>query len=260
MKKLLLILSIFLLFAQAQGQSVIRAQSNARAIVSGGGSSTLLNNLSAYWKLDEAVGTGTANDETANNNDGTVTSATQSATGGVLGGAVTFAPTQKIDCGDGASLDLLAVGTLSLWVNPSTLTSDMYFLSKGNATTDRDGWYLMLHSGDYMKAVFGSASAAQTATTSGVYNFTAGNWHHVVVSWNSTYIDVYVDASRKVHANQTVVPTTNDLNFHIGKDAGYAAQGLNGLIDEVGVWKRYFSQEGVDSLYNSGTGITYPFN
>lgn len=34
MKKLLLILSIFLLFAQAQGQSVIRAQSNARAMAS----------------------------------------------------------------------------------------------------------------------------------------------------------------------------------------------------------------------------------
>jgi hypothetical protein len=34
---------------------------------------------------------------------------------------------------------------------------------------------------------------------------------------------------------------------------------MDGRFDELGLWSRAFSSAGVDSLWNDGNGISYPF-
>jgi len=54
--------------------------------------------------------------------------------------------------------------------------------------------------------------------------------------------------------------TNSGGDFSIGFDTSGGLAKYNGVIDEVGFWTRALSQPEIQSLYNSGAGITYPFN
>jgi hypothetical protein len=53
-------------------------------------------------------------------------------------------------------------------------------------------------------------------------------------------------------------PDTTTSNPSVGGQPGGAAP-MGGVIDEVGIWKRALSASEITTLYNSGSGTTYPF-
>lgn len=59
-------------------------------------------------------------------------------------------------------------------------------------------------------------------------------------------------------ATNPIVNIYGQYPFFFGFDG--VSRFFNGLIDEVGIWRRTLSLEEVLLLYNNGNGLQYPFN
>lgn len=81
----------------------------------------------------------------------------------------------------------------------------------------------------------------------------------MVATWDGTNAHIFIDGVDGGAVSQTVTPTTNTSSFKIG-NASIGTYNFTGTIDEVGVWSRALTGSDVTSLYNSGSGKTYPFN
>ena len=71
------------------------------------------------------------------------------------------------------------------------------------------------------------------------------------IGQNNVYNTVY-------GANGTNAPYAGATGFEIGSSSGQSLF-WDGLICEVGLWRRLLTAAELDFLYNSGAGRTYPF-
>lgn len=207
----------------------------------------LTDDLVAYWKLD-----GNANDSVGTNN-GTVTGATVT-TSGKIDSAYSFDGTNDyINCGNDSSLDPFRVGgnnllSLSIWFKRDR-TGHEALLHKGIHGTN--GWSLGFGPDDRLRF-----------TTTDVIDYYFGiyikdkNWHHVVIVYDSSYdVSLYLDGT---FISKTTYPSrgkTSSAYLYIGGDVYM----YRGIIDEVGIWSRELTSAEASELYNSGSGLTYPF-
>jgi len=246
MKKLLLILSVFLLFAQAQGQSVIRAQSNARAIATSGGASTLLTGLVAYWTMDEASGNMTSE---VGDTYGTTTDITYGIAG-KLGDCYQFNNSSSlvsvVDVGSVLQLNTL---TISFWMKEDGNNDRLleYYASS-------QGWTIGTSSSGYLSWFIRAATANENLDD---VDITDDAWHHVVCTYDGAHMILYIDGEEEVSEERTGGITYVGAAFTIGTNAG--ANDYGGLMDEVCIYNRALGQSGVDSLWNAGNGLAYPF-
>lgn len=96
-----------------------------------------------------------------------------------------------------------------------------------------------------------------------------GNWHHIVAIYDISMAKFYYDGAFKSSAiwrdaGGVGAPITpfepllySSAPFRIGNRADGIR--LTGNVDEVGLWNRALSNVEVSTLYNNGSGITYPF-
>jgi hypothetical protein len=155
--------------------------------------------------------------------------------------------------------------TLTAWVNlESKPANEMDIVSKfetvGNLREYRIEWqnsndrFLFIVSND------GTASVTATASTFGAPSL--ATWCFIVAKHDS--VNNIIGISVNNGAFNTTAHTTgvNDSTspFHLGA-LGRATPTFyfDGLIDEVGVWKKVLSAGEITSLYNSGNGLAYRF-
>ena len=99
------------------------------------------------------------------------------------------------------------------------------------------------------------------------YNTTlaTGTWHYVAMTYDGTNLRGYLDGS--LVAGPTAesgsgVGTCGDPNYtSVGAiHSGSYMQFMDGEIDESSVWSRALSASEISQLYNSGSGVQYPFS
>jgi hypothetical protein len=219
----------------------------------------LSDNLVAYYKLDETSGT-TAYDALGNYN-GTNNGATVNQSG-KIGKAYSFDGTNDyVQIGDADLFDINNNNfSINLWINPSSWTGTMGIVSKSVDIGSSKGWVLYrdsvsnklefrLNDGSMKKATFTSSSIS------------SGSWKMISIVYSDTNGNVilYEDGSYV----QTVSISAGDCRTTADITLGFADSWnayFPGLIDEVGMWNRALSSTEVGELYNSGYGLTYPFN
>lgn len=249
----------------------IGVQTSRRAVSGGNG---LLNNLVAYWPLNEAAGANNALDLHTNGLTLTQTASPGSAAGKVYAGARTFnGSTQYFSR---ASEALLQTGdvdfTVATWVflsntthladivNHYRVTPDLkrawlmryeFSVSRFNVYVSSDGTYTNGVTATELRAnSFGAASAA----TWYLFNF----WHDSVANTINVQINNGTVDSKEWTAGIYVSPAA----FGIGKYENSDAY-LNGRIGPVAMWKSAAGGGGCltaaqrTALYNSGAGLTY---
>jgi len=100
--------------------------------------------------------------------------------------------------------------------------------------------------------------------TTGNTNIQNGSWHHFVVTQTNGYttIKVYLDGI-ELSTTQTNVGTPSTVNnnspFRIGRGVFAADYKSKSAIDEVAIFNVDLNAQDINSLYNSGVGLTYPF-
>jgi hypothetical protein len=209
--------------------------------------SSLLTGLVSYWKLNETGAGANAVDEkglnTLTNNSATTNQS------GKLGTSFSFASasTSNLDT-SATSYNLTSAFTISIWVKTSS--SGLYKFAVSNYT-DPDGWCMGMDDSGHLDFEVGSAYVTSVATIN------TNAWVHLVGVWSGGAVTAFVNGTKSTGSSVASVSYPSN-HFKIGnREASYY---WDGNLDEVGIWNRALTDGEVASLYNSGTGVTYPFS
>lgn len=222
-------------------------------------SAALTDGLVSYYKLDETSGT-TAVDS-VNVNNGTITGVVLGATG-KINTAYDFLGTsinKNVVLGT-AVPDTNRV--FSFWLN-ATATTGMIYSTEGVSN-----YYSKISIGSTGggtcsagKICFGRFISSSWGNVQSTNSVTANTWEHWIVSVNETNITIWkngvLDSSQTIGKTSTTPTSSTIGNLAWGESAGDNA---NAIIDEIGIWNRSLTASEITELYNSGTGLSYPFS
>lgn len=217
----------------------------------------LTDNLVSYWKMEDvndAVGGRTL----TNNNTVTFPSGKVNNAGSFNGS------NQYLSRASEASLQITGALTISCWIYCDTLNK--IYISKSNGNISNYEYEIKPTSSGALQFISSNGSNYfQAITTTGV--ITTSTWYYVMCrkTGSTNGVDT-VDFRVNGTTYSTTVGSANISNvgtsstaFQIGSRTSGTAEYFDGLIDEVAVWDRYLSDAEYNTLYNSGTGTTYPF-
>jgi hypothetical protein len=213
---------------------------------------TLDSGLVGYWKLDEGTGT-VAKDSSRFGNDGTLTNMDGSTDWVTTNtGTTTFYNPYALDF-DGSDDDInlgrpliAAAGTISFWLKTSESTAFARPLSDAG--------------GQVYVRFRGSTGTLEAQLNDGGTNFTSTStlvvnddeWHHVVITWDSTTLRLYVDGAEEgtIAAGAIADVTTYDMSVGFDGGAGY----IEMLADDVRIYDRALSASEVSALAAGSAG------
>lgn len=214
----------------------------------------LSSELVMHLKLNETSGTN-ANDETANNNDGTLAAQASFVTGGSDASYCTnFAAANSlsslINVANSASLSPTDVITVSLWFKPASAGS-----SAGTLITKRRynpayqlGYNFATEKYISFKMEFPDASVTELRANIVLLGYTVDSWHMATATYNGTTMKLYLDG---VLYNSVAVTKTIAVNgdpLFIGS-AESSGSPFAGKIDDVRIYHRVLNAEQITALY-----------
>jgi hypothetical protein len=220
---------------------------------------SLTDNLVAYYKLDEA--SGNALDSTPNGYDLTE-NGTVASVAGKVGNARDFEADSNnfFSRADNADLSTGDVDfTIAAWVKIESKGAHRFIVSKEDGSNGE--YRLSYNSGDdtftfsaYGASGFGSGNGVNAATLGSP---STAVWYYII-AWhdsaaNTLNISVNDGAVDSISFSGGVYDGAGV--FRIGGNA--FSQYFDGVIDEVGFWKRKLTEEERTALYNSGNGLSY---
>lgn len=230
------------------GSSIILKPRN-----SGGLQNSLLNNLAAWWSLDES--TGTRYD--SHNNLSMVPTGTLAVTGGKINNCLdTSGGGMVYDPGGDERIDFSSTGVcVSVWLYANAWTG--YPICRHHdsvSTSDVAAFFLAATSGTVKFYARGtSLSSVQGPALS------TGEWVHVAFGCDLSAQEIWL-----VCNNGTVYTTPHTTGLYpamnIATQIGRRALNFqfNGLIDEAAFWQRgRLTADEITELYNNGNGIGY---
>lgn len=224
----------------------------------------ITTNLVAYWKLEEASGTrldettscgGGGCDLTDNN---TVTQAA-----GKLGNAAQFtaANGEYLSRADEADLSTGDIDfTITAWVWLDSKTSRRPFISKFSAAGQREIDFGYNNSTDrFYFFVTYDGTNGNSATADNFGSPSTGAWYFLV-GWHDSVANQLGISVSGIENNVAYSFGGFDSSsaLVIGADP-VQARYFDGRIDSVGFWKRVLTADERTCLYNSGSGVEYPF-
>jgi len=248
-------------------QRPFSATFDRRAAAGGNG---LLNNLIAYWKMDEA--SGNALDAHTNALHLTAANAPGSAAGKIETARTFNGTNQYIELADNALLSTGDVDfTFSAWVYLATVTANMTLLSKYNTSGNQREYLLFYNDGDHapnnrMSFIIssnGTATSTVDATDFGAIS--VNTWYHVI-AWHdagNNQIGISVNNTATTAAYSSGVFDSTAAFILGGLNTGGGIYRLSGRLDEIAMWKSAAGGGGVltadqrTALWNSGAGLPY---
>lgn len=201
-------------------------------------------------------------DSSGNGCDASIAAGSPTSTSGKVGKAYLFNDSNGdyLQVGTHSNLNLTTVGSLSAWVKGTQAGHHSVIFGKGNYGTNVNG-YVFDAIGDLNLFL---ADASSYDYLSGANNIGDGNWHHVVGTWDSSTMRLFIDGSPRETLTETRIPVSNVYDLLIGKAPGYS-QTYRGYLDEARInstvlsanWiaTEYANQNSPSTFYNTFTGV-----
>lgn len=220
---------------------------------------TLHTDLVAYWSLEEAAGAARA-DDTGRGNTLTDVATVGQGTGKIAFGAqFNAASSRYLKRASGADLQMGDVSfTISAWVKFDSIVLAQVVLSKDDNTAGNRE-YILYWNGSALQAIV--FSATDVSITANGPSAAVGTWYHLLMSHdsllNTLSLDVNLGGAYSVGTGAPL-QAAGSAEFRIGGEA-YPAflQPFDGIIDEVGIWKRILTAAERTQLYNAGAGLAF---
>jgi len=208
----------------------------------------------AYWSFDAGYGT-VAQDGSSNNNDGTLTnmSATASSTSGwqaedncLAGKCLAFdGINDYVSASDSASLSPVGSTTLVVWVNPRVSIATKAILAKNSS------YRLITNASGNVGCQISDGATWQTAATS-TSALALNTWSQVVCAYDKNNIKVYINGVQKASGAMTSAIGDNTNALNIGYDASGSYGYFNGKIDEPKIYPYARTAAQIKMDYNVG--------
>jgi hypothetical protein len=222
----------------------------------------LTDGLISYWRLDESSGSrADSHGGNALAENGGVGSAA-----GKIGSAADFdGANDYLSRADNADLSTGNIDfTLQAWVQLGSKSAGRAIVSKLNSSGTSSEYTLLYDSADdrFEFRITGNGVAWQGTVTANAFGSpSAGTWY-LLHAWHDSVNDeigIAVNAGTPDTASYASGGTDTASPFNVGSYGGGAGDFFDGLIDEVAFWKRVLSGAERAELYNSGSGLAYPF-
>ena len=223
----------------------ISAGSNEVSVTVQGG----ITGLVAAFSFNEGTGL-TVNDSSGNNNNGTISGATWTTTG-KYSNALSFDGTNdRVTVSDSASLDLGVSGTISGWFKLAGLNTWRSLVAKGNANSfTAHNYGIEFNTNNQFEIVLSNGSSYNYLISSTRVTDTA-NFHHFALTWDGSFVRLYIDGVLDSTWSQTVTPAGNSSSLYIGQWGGNVDY-FDGVIDQVRIYNRVVTASEIQTDINT---------
>jgi hypothetical protein len=228
---------------------------------------TIAQNVPSYVPTNGLIGwwpfNGNANDESANNNNGTNNGATLTTDRfGHADSAYLFdGLSSYISIPSSASLESPTKRlTISAWVNLAGYSLVGQTLDPILDKSDNSGNSFMYHYEiDLNGSGFYIGVNNWTNNIGTAYNFSFNRWYMLSIALDSSVAYIYRNDTLVTTQSFITNITRDGLPLEIGRDVPGVTEVFNGKIDDIGIWNRALSQHEISNLYNNvNTGIKEP--
>jgi hypothetical protein len=221
----------------------------------------LLNTLISYWKLDVAPASVTPDAQGSNHLTlGTTGGGNPALATGLINNGMLFTAANLgfLTDANNATLQVTSDFTWSLWVKLTTNAAPQVIISKGTNTPGVLDYRILFDPANgFLFTVNDPNVAANYAYNPGSVIAT-GVWTHILAWWDSSDSKCHIrfndTTTYTAAAATTVVQSLSNLYF--GQDSANL-NSVDGLVDEVGFWKRKLTAGEITALYNGGAGLPY---
>ena len=217
------------------------------------------NGLVGWWPFN-----GNANDESGNNNNGTVNGATLTADRfGNSGKAYGFDGLNWISVQDANSLDFTTSFTISAWFNPTQFnipdpghTASNHIVSKIRTSNGGHLYHLGIDNSQN-NFLYGGAF---NYSTDNVYAYSTtsislNNWHLGTITYDGTNLSIYLNGVLQNSSNKVLSLLNSAEPLQFGRVSGADPdREFFGKIDDIGLWNRALTECEVADLYNTKLG------
>jgi len=97
-----------------------------------------------------------------------------------------------------------------------------------------------------------------TTTNYGYLALTTGTWQFLAITFDSSGYLLYGDGNDLASDEWTGQEWGSSSSIRLGARRDSTGN-IDAIFDEVGIWSRKLSEAELDSVYNSGDGLAYPF-
>lgn len=212
----------------------------------------LTDNLHSYYKCDDNAANTTVADAHGSNTGTSSTNTSNMSTTGKINESFDFT-TDDIDIGDFTHTGGL---TWSCWINPDTQSGNDDILSKYAGGTNG----ALLYTSDTDRIIF--SYFVGSTNYQAIYTYPSAledaGWIHVVATHDGTNGKLYVNGTLRDTVASSGTINTSTHNVLMGKRYNNTNY-WDGQIDEVGIWGAALDNTEQGELYNSGSGLAYPF-
>jgi hypothetical protein len=185
----------------------------------------------------------------------------QSAAGEINNGVLLVAASSQIlTHSSNATLQVTGDFTFSVWIKLNTIANDQVVLSKDLGTGASRDYNLEAFASGGLGGFFFWVAGDATNKASTAATIATGAWTHIVAWFDSALNKVFIrinNATTTSGAGTTGPLVQSAASFRVGarqySDFGY----FDGVIDEVGFWKRKLTANEITLLYNAGTGLPF---
>jgi hypothetical protein len=223
----------------------------------------LADSLISFWELEAA--SGTRNDSHGSNHLTDNNTVAQAA--GKVGNCADFelANSEYLSCASNATLQMGDIDfTIAAWVNLETKSQDMQIVAKDVDTPGSSRDYTLdfaLASLMFRFYINGGGAPDLIVSSADLFDPALATWF-LLVAWHNAAADTLNlqvnNGTPNSHTTSGTVPQTSSAEFRIGARAYASFEGyFDGLIDQVGIWKRVLTSDERTALYNGGNGLAY---
>jgi hypothetical protein len=222
--------------------------------------------IQAYWPLNEETGQ-TRRDRTGNNNHLTDNNSDVERRDGMSvnssGCEFTTSATEYLSRTDDASLQIANNNkTFVFWVKLKDTSANYQIVSKNAGSPNRDYHCLYNLAADRFRFVlFDTGDAAHTVDADRLGSPSADTWYMVTIYHDADNDNMGIQIN-DLRANIIDMASGGVQNTSAEFRIGIQSNGsfpLNGFVDAVGVWDRVLPSGDLETMYNNGDGLEYPF-
>jgi hypothetical protein len=187
-------------------------------------------------------------DKSGNGNNGTLTNGPTFSSAN--GGSIVFDQVDDfVTAPNNSSINLTeAGGAVSVWVKTGVnATGSLNGNLVGKTNTYSNGYWLVKYNNKVRMSLYGTSNLEMI----GEKPITDDIWHHVVATWTSSQLTIYIDGAldKTQSYNFTFTTATNPL--YIGRQNNTGEGYFKGNISQVQIYNRALSAQEVLQNYNA---------